>query len=82
MKKKLLRWQLVNHPDKCPGDPDAAARSQAMNERFALFAKAVEEDITRRDDEVIERRLEKKNLQKAAAAAAEALSRSLLAVQG
>ena len=80
MRKKLLKWQLVNHPDR----GGSAERSAAMNERVALFAKAVEVAEERLDNAPLERRLAKKRekeegerSEQAAATAAEALSRSL-----
>ncbi|KAJ1489974.1 hypothetical protein T484DRAFT_3410057 [Baffinella frigidus] len=85
VRKKLRRWQLVNHPDKC-ARPDAEERSAAMNERFAQLEEAVKVEGTRREDErmrgansVVEARLarrrekeEQERRELAAAAAAEA----------
>ena len=49
MRKKMRRWQLVNHPDKSTR-PDAEERSAAMNERFAALEEAAKEEGTRRED--------------------------------
>ena len=71
MHKKLLKWMVVNHSDKC-SRPDATERCAAMNERFAKLKEAVEKERTRQETEPLARNMARRQREREAAAAAEA----------
>ena len=80
----MKAWLRVNHPDKDRDRPDADERTQAMIHLVAMFEKAVKEEGGRRANTWLQARMaqdavrEEQDIQeKAAADAAEALSRSL-----